>query len=405
MNLLRLAFYLVGSDIYSVKLAKEQSKRNRRWHLPTVSVLIPVHNEERVIERAMKSVYESNYPSHKLELIVCNDGSTDASKQIIKNFRSTHRRGCTIRYINRPQKGKAAVLNYGLRRLAKHQLIMCLDADSYLEKNALRNAVQHFRDRKVIALSSNVNIITNKSILGWLQRIEYLVCYQMKKSQAQFQVEYIVGGIGSMFRKNHLKSISYYDTNTMTEDIDLTLKMLVNKKRHEKIGYAADSIVYTEPVTSFADLKRQRYRWKYGRNQTFLKNSQYIFSSSDQHNKRVAWFMIPFALLQDVLFFLEPFVIIFFLYNLVMYGDLTTLMVAFTVVNLYVVINIMSTQHINLQDKTILALLAPVMYGLMYILSFAEYLALIMSVKNLPKLRSSLYKKHTVWKSPIRTTS
>ncbi len=401
VNLFRIAFYLIASDIYSVKLAKQKNSRKYR-NLPTISVLVPVHNEEHTIERCLASVVNSNYPSSKLELIVCNDGSTDKSKQIIHKFKKDNKNKCKIRLINRPQKGKAAVLNYGLRRVAKNQLVMCLDSDSYLDPMALRNAVEHFRDRGVLALSSNVNIIEDNSLLSLLQRFEYLVCYQMKKGQAEFGVEYIVGGIGSMFRRSALDKVAYYDTNTMTEDIDLTLKIIVNKTHQQKIAYAADSIVYTEAAHSIKELMKQRYRWKFGRNQTYLKNNNYFFSNNKRHNKRVAWFMIPFSIVQDMLFLLEPFVIAYFLFIVIYFGDYRTIVTALTVLSTYLLFNIWSSQHLRAKDKIRFSLLSPLMYFLMYVLAWAEYYALIKSLIDLPKLKQSIAQKHIVWNSPAR---
>lgn len=401
INLFRLTAYLIGSDIYSMKLARTKGNK-KRWHLPTISVLVPAHNEEHTIERCMDSVYNSDYPQGKLEMIVCNDGSTDRTRKIVEAYKRTHRNGCKIRLINRPNKGKAATLNYALRRSARHQLIMCLESDSCLDPGALRNAAQYFRDRDVVALSSNVNIIEDSSLITLLQRLEYLVCYQMKKGQAQFGVEYIVGGIGSIFRRSNLKKVSYYDTNTMTEDIDLTLKILVNKSRQQKIAFAADSIVYTEPAHSLKELMKQRFRWKFGRNQTYFKHLAYFFSKEHRHNKRLTWFMLPFSLLQDLFFLLEPIIILYFAYIIIYYHDYTTLISAVVVLSVYLTFNIWSTSHLRLYDKLRLSIFAPVAYFLMYILSFAEYYALIKSLIDLPTLRQSIFQKHITWNSPTR---
>ena len=78
---------------------------------------------------------------------------------------------------------------------------MCLDGDSTLAPDAVAKSVAYFRDKRVVATASNVNIIPNGTILGLVQRFEYLICHQMKKAQSAFNVEYIIGGIGSMFRR------------------------------------------------------------------------------------------------------------------------------------------------------------------------------------------------------------
>ncbi len=401
LNLIRMAAYLISSDIYSLRRLR-QTKARKRWHLPSISVVVPAHNEASTIERCLSSLINNNYPAQKLEVIVANDGSTDNTADIVREFKKQHRGSCKVRLINRPNRGKATVLNYAMRRCARGSLVMCLDSDSYLEKNALRNAAQHFRDRKVMAMSSNVNVIEDGSLLALVQRFEYLVCYQMKKGQALLDIEYIVGGIGSMFRRSMLKKVAYYDTNTMTEDIDLTMKIIGRMGRHDRIAYAADSIAYTEPVHSLKALMRQRYRWKYGRSQTFLKHKHMFFARDGKQAKRLTWFMLPYALLQDMFFFVEPIILSYFLYSSIRYADTGIFISASIVLSLYLLVNVWSTNHLGIRERLRLTYYAPPMYLVMYILSFAEYYALIKALILAPKLGESIKKRHFTWRSPER---
>lgn len=401
-NLIRMAAYLLSSDTYSRKLMRE-GRSKKRAHLPSVSVVIPAHNEETTIVRALGSVHGSNYPSGKLEIIIANDGSTDRTAEIVREYKRTHKGGPKIRLINRPNKGKAAVLNYVFRRSARGSIMVCLDADSYVDPMAIRNGVQHFRDRNVVALSSNVNIIEDGFILALVQKIEYLVGYHMKRGQALLGVEYIIGGIGSMFRKSMLQTVSFYDTNTMTEDIDLTLKIINKKRKNQRIAYAADSIVYTEPAHSVTELTMQRYRWKYGRSQTFLKHSHLFFSKDTQYRRRVTWFMLPYALLQDIIFFFEPFIIGYFIYYMFTYADLSTFAAAFMVLSVYLLVNVWSSDHLKIRERARLSYYIAPMYLIMFVLSFVEYIALLHTLIGLPKLGNSIRSKHITWKSPARS--
>lgn len=400
-NLFRMAAYLVGSDIYTIKHTTK-GRLQKRDYLPYVTVFVPAHNEEYTVTRSLESLYNTRYPSSRLEVIVVNDGSTDGTKKVVQKFQRKFKDRCRFRLLNRPNRGKAGALNYAMNHTKTGSLIMCLDADSGLDKDALRNAVQHFHDKKVVALSSNVNIIEDKTIMSLVQRFEYLVCYQMKKAQAHFGLEYIIGGIGSMFRRNMLKKVSFYDTNTMTEDIDLTMKILVNKKMDEKIAYAADSIVHTEAAHTLSELMKQRFRWKYGRMQTFFKNSSFFFSRDKTYPKRLTWFMLPFSLLQDLMFFAEPFIIVWFVYILVAFGDTRTLISASIVITTYLLFNIWSSTHLSTLQRLRLSLLAPAMYILMFILTFAEYYALVKSTIMVRGVKQSLQVNHIVWKSPER---
>ena len=143
-------------------------------------------------------------------------------------------------------------------------------------------------------------------LLGFIQRFEYLVSHHMKKAQTAFNVEYIIGGIGSMFRRSTLDEVGLYDTNTMTEDIDLTLKIIARKgNRSSRVVFAADSLVYTEAVPSLRSLYQQRTRWKYGRRRRSTRTGG-CSSPWTEALLRLSWFILPPGAGQEVLFLFEP---------------------------------------------------------------------------------------------------
>jgi biofilm PGA synthesis N-glycosyltransferase PgaC len=403
INLLRIAIYLISSDIYKLKQQHTASRSAiKKLHYPTISVVIPAYNEALTIERNLLSLYNSCYPPGKFEVVVVNDGSTDDTADVVKRFQKTHKDRCKIRLINRSNKGKAAALNYALRRSVHSQLVMCLDADSYLDKCTLHLAAQHFRDRNLIALSSNVNIIEDGSLLALVQKIEYLMGYHMKKGQSLMGIDYIIGGTGSVFRRSVFKQVEFYDTNTFTEDIDLTMKIFVNKRKQQRIGYAAECITYTEAVHSLSSLLKQRFRWKYGRSQTFLKHTDLFFSRKSKHSKRIGWFMLPFVLLQDLIFSLEPLIVGYFIFMAFQFGSPSIFRYAVLFFSAYVMFNIWSSDHLTVKERIRLSYFGPPMYLLIYLTALADYFALVKAVMLAPKLKASLKIKRTTWESPER---
>lgn len=402
VNLARMSLYMITSDIYQVTSARN-TKRRKRWHLPTITVIVPAFNEEATITDTIQSLAASNYPAKKLTVIIANDGSTDKTALAAADcIRSLPLNSPKVRLVNRPNRGKAGVINHILRYYTKSSLVMCLDADSKLDKQAIRNITQHFRDRNVIACSSNVNIIDDGSLFSLIQCFEYLVCYQMKRGQALLNIEYIVGGIGSAFRTSELRKVGFYDTNTMTEDIDLTMKLLINKRHNQRIAYAADSIAHTEAAHSFHELSKQRFRWKYGRSQTFLKHKNLFFSQSARHTKRLSWLILPYALIQDITFFIEPLIIGWFIFWMTVSDNPAMLNTAFVLLTSYMLFNVWSSSHLSIKDRLRLTYYAPTMYFFMYILSLAEYYALLKATIELPRLHKSISGKHVTWTSPTR---
>jgi len=199
-----------------------------------------------------------------------------------------------------------------------------------------------------------------------------------------------------------LRQVKFYDSNTMTEDIDLTMKIIMNKGRHERIAYAYDSIVYTEAAHSIKELSTQRFRWKFGRSQTFLKHLGLFFSTKKNHQKRVSWFMLPHAIFQDLVFFAEPLVFVWMLFLVLYFHDFATVVTAMLVVTTYLSANIWAAHQLDVFARIRLTFYALPMYFLMYVLSAAEYYALIKTYALAPTLKKSISSGHVTWTSPAR---
>lgn len=398
-NLIRMIVYLAGAHLYMLRRRTADTGQPFR---PAVSLIVPVHNESVVIERTLDCLMAMDYAP--LQIIVADDGSTDDTLQRIHAYKRAHDPRDVLQVFTQPNGGKADVLNNAITAMATGELIMCLDGDSVLAPDAITKSVAYFQDPRVIATASNVNILPDRRLLGWVQRYEYLISYHMKKAHNAFNIEYIIGGIGSMFRRSVLDDVGLYDTNTMTEDIDLTLKILARKgNRAQRLAYAHDAITYTEAVPSFRSLVRQRYRWKYGRLQTFYKNHRLFFSRQKKHSVGLSWFFLPLALWQEVLFMLEPLVVTVVVAATVYYRSAWTLLPAVMIVSGFVIANIAGTVHLPWRRRLLLSSMAPLVYLFFYIVSFVEYLALLQVLVGLPRLRKSISGGQVTWRSPERT--
>jgi cellulose synthase/poly-beta-1,6-N-acetylglucosamine synthase-like glycosyltransferase len=371
----------------------------------------------------------SSYPKNRMEIIVVNDGSTDNTAKVVRQYISelgrfeqhstmsrnprTYELTRRIRrnkahiprvvLVNQKNAGKAAALNNGIKNYASGRLIMCLDGDSLVHPKMIENSVAHFRDRTVTAMASNVNIIEDGTVLSLVQRFEYILCGHMKKAQSSMNVEYIIGGIGSVYRRSAIKRVDFYDTNTMTEDIDLSMKIVGKGNKKHRLIFAADAITYTESVQTVKSLLRQRYRWKYGRMQTFLKNRQIFFNTGEEYGKALTWVMLPFTLVQEFFLFLEPLVIGYLFYTSIHYRNPMTVIFVATIISIYLLLAVWSTEHLSVKEKVRLSVLAPTMYFLIYLLTLVEYFSLVLSLAKVHKLRESIAAEFTTWKSPERS--
>ena len=136
---------------------------------PSISMIIPVCNEEKRIERKLANTEALRYPADRLQVLFVSDGSTDRTVELI---RKQVRGAMTL--IERPvRQGKAAALNAGLEH-ATHDIVIFSDASIELESDALRHIVQGFRDPAIGCISGEDKIAESGGE-AWYGRYELLI--------------------------------------------------------------------------------------------------------------------------------------------------------------------------------------------------------------------------------------
>lgn len=271
-----LLFIILRTAILLLISFKEfmQKKSNLELtHFPLVTIIIPCFNEEVVIKDAIKSVEKINYPN--LEILVVDDGSTDETYARAREMQKTGK----VRVVSKSNGGKASALNYGIEE-ALGEYILCMDADSHLNREVLRYGIPYFYEfPHLSALAGNVRVGNTSSLITLFQKLEYVVGLNFHKmaQSALSSVTIIPGPIG-IFKRSALQSVGGYDVNTFAEDCDLTLKLLA---AGHYIKYSSDVVAYTEAPTTLYQLMAQRYRWSRGTIQALVKNSRGFLTSAN----------------------------------------------------------------------------------------------------------------------------
>ncbi|KYH40313.1 MAG: glycosyl transferase [Candidatus Bathyarchaeota archaeon B63] len=262
------AILLLSHALYS-RLRKQKF---RLRSLPLISVIVPAHNEEDIIERNVRCLLESDYP--RKEIIVVDDGSTDRTYQILRRY---SRRGM-IKLIRREKASgmKARAVNLGLR-LARGEIILIVDADTLLEVRSISNMVKRFADGRVGAVAGNVRVRNQRNLLTRLQAYEYIMAMEMgRRYQALLGLLLIIPGAFGAVRREIMRRVGEYDIDTMTEDFDLTVK-IHKLRRREK--FAQDAVAWTVVPETLRGLIGQRTRWDLGQMQTLRKHKNIFFRS------------------------------------------------------------------------------------------------------------------------------
>jgi len=242
-------------------LRREAGRRRRPPVLaeyPLVSVLIPAHNEEQSIRATVASVLNSNYPH--FEIVVVDDGSTDATPRILLELADE----CpAVRVLIMKQNmGKPSALRYGLLA-CRGEIILAMDADAFLDANAMRWLVAHFvAGPRVGAVTGNPRVRNRTSLIAKIQVGEYSsIIGMIKRTQRILGKVLTVSGVIAAFRKRALLDVGLWDIDMITDDINITWKL---EKRFWDVRYEPNALCWILVPETLKGLWRQRVRWAQG---------------------------------------------------------------------------------------------------------------------------------------------
>lgn len=244
---------------------------------PTVSVLVACKNEEAVVDRLVTGLLELDYPRDRLQLVVIDDGSTDRTCAILEERAAQDRRLTCIRRTEQGG-GKSAALNAGLV-LATGEIVVVFDADHRPRKDVLRLLVRHFEDPAVAAVQGRCEITNGAdSPLTRLIAIDYLSGYLVNEygRQSLYQLP-AYGGANCAVRASDLRAIGGWNTHTVTEDTDLTMRLMLAGRR---VRYDINAVDEEEGVVTLTRFCRQRYRWARGHQKAWRDYRRSVLRSS-----------------------------------------------------------------------------------------------------------------------------
>jgi cellulose synthase/poly-beta-1,6-N-acetylglucosamine synthase-like glycosyltransferase len=278
--------YLIRHYIFTLTVLKSAQKGRHSVTLgniayqPTVSILIPAWNEEKVIGRLLQRITELTYPKDKLQTVVIDDGSTDNTGKIAEQYTGRY---WYIKLVRRSEdegrKGKASALNAGFKH-ATGEIIICFDADYYPQRDILEKLTREFVDVKVGAVQGRVTVLNEpQNMVTRLVALERIGGYRVDQ-QARDNLKLIAqfGGTVGGFRRSLLESLGGWDESILAEDTDLTFRVYLAGYR---VRYVNDAECYEEAVESWGAYRRQRYRWSKGHMQCAFRHSLKVLTSDN----------------------------------------------------------------------------------------------------------------------------
>lgn len=254
----------------------------QQW--PLVSILVPAYNEEATIEAALESLLQLAYPNY--EIVFVDDGSSDRTLSLARAF-DRRNNAVAVHVHSKPNAGKWSALNLAFR-LAKGEFVLCIDADSRLDPDALEHLVRAMlRDENIGAVAGQIRVRNRGSILTRLQALEYLNCNgTLRAAQTLTGDVLVVPGPLGLFRRSAMQEVwdrrgaarevddsqgryvGPYEDDTFAEDFDLSIGL---RSVGYSITYEPRAVSHTEAPVTVLGLLNQRYRWQRGSIQVLRK--------------------------------------------------------------------------------------------------------------------------------------
>lgn len=271
--------------------------------VPAVSILVPSYNEELTILETVRSLLSLNYPA--FEVIVVNDGSKDGTLRVLtEEYGLLHAPRLPLNgeleaspvkgiyhnpahpklyVVDKDNGGKEDALNVGIN-VSRHPLVLTVDADSLLEKDALLRLIRIYMENpeETVAVGGNVRVANGctiedgvvkevrlpKQILPMFQNIEYLKAFLGGRiGWSSLNSLLIVSGAFGLFRKDLLIEVGGYRGGFPGEDMNVIIKLhrhMLDRKLPYRISFCPDAVCWTQAPDSLDILGNQRKRWSRG---------------------------------------------------------------------------------------------------------------------------------------------
>ncbi|MDP8201623.1 MAG: glycosyltransferase, partial [Candidatus Tenebribacter burtonii] len=337
----------------------------------SVSIIVPAYNEEVTILDSIKMLLSLDYPNY--EVIVVNDGSTDKTMQkLLNNFdlrefkfsncntlttKSVNKcyksKDSSLKVIDKSNGGKADSINVGIN-LASNKFICTIDADSILDKTALKQTVQPFIDDPDLFVSGGQLAVANGVALKnnlvyssklpsniWVQWqiVEYMKSFLISRySLSKMNAIVVMSGAFSLFKRDDLLAVGGFLTahndseyiesscglgkQTVCEDMEIVVRLwryFIAKKQTAKARFLPHPLCWTEVPDNPNFLLRQRNRWHRGLAETLTIHKDMIF---EPEFKRIGTFALPYFLLFELLAPIVKLFTLFFIITAIILGSI-----------------------------------------------------------------------------------
>jgi glycosyltransferase involved in cell wall biosynthesis len=241
-----LAWTHAGYPAAAAVAARLRPRRVRKGAIsPSVTVIVPAHDEEAVIERRLENLLELDYPADRLEIVVASDASEDRTDELVEAVAAREPR---VRLRRWPRGGKLPALNKTVAA-TDSDVVAFTDANTTWAPDALEKLVRNFADDEVAYVCGRLTLLSpdgaNREGVYWR--------YELWLRESESKLGSITGGNGSIY------AIRRSDYGEAPFGHDLSFPPLA-ARRGRRAVYEPEAIAYEKPTPESADEFRRKVR-------------------------------------------------------------------------------------------------------------------------------------------------
>jgi len=273
---------IIAGYLYYIK--NEKTEIPPLTEYPFVSIMVPAHNEGKVIIQTVRSLLALDYPKDRYEIIVINDNSSDNSKQLLEKLQqqfSDRQLICIHTDATTGGKGKSNALNIGFER-SKGEIIAIYDADNTPEKNALRYLVaEMMHDSSLGAVIGKFRTRNrDANLLTRFINIETL-SFQWMAQAGRWNLFKLctIPGTNFILRRTIVEAIGGWDVNAIAEDTEISFQIY---RLGYRIKFQPKSVTWEQEPQTLKVWFKQRTRWVKGNIYVIVKNIPLLFNRSSR---------------------------------------------------------------------------------------------------------------------------
>ncbi|MDD3959748.1 MAG: putative glycosyltransferase, exosortase G system-associated [Clostridiaceae bacterium] len=260
----------IGGFFILVRKRFSKKKDTAPIRFPEITLIIPVYNSEKTLERCLHSVNNSDYPKDKIHIMLVDNESKDQSFSVFCDCQKVFPE-LSMQWM-KARQGKSKALNMSLFN-SEGKYVLHIDSDGTLEPTAIRSMIERFEGNPNIHSMTGVILTdpemiekTDRVPLRLFRRCEFFEYCQAFLAGRNFESEldsiYTLSGAFSAFRKSTILKTQMYNTDTVCEDTHVTFQ--VRKLMKKSVHLCENAFFFTEPIEGVNQLYTQRQRWQIG---------------------------------------------------------------------------------------------------------------------------------------------